>query len=191
MGNYRRVKPAGKIVTKTVRRRTQLKLFGAKIRIPGNIASKARFLGDPNALELANYKRFLASAPAGVQECLARPLRIRKFRGRTVLAAERAMDFDGKTSKSISKNGKIESRLFWQKFRQLIDFIVEKNIPFNDISPSNILVKRISETESIPVLEDFKRMRWFSMTPNSWIPSQRNRRLAERAGLIEQKYRAV
>lgn len=107
------------------------------------------------------------------------------------LVMERIKDFDGSCSKTIREFWKIDNMKFWQEIENIARILLEKNMLFFDIFNSkNIVVKRISENEYVPVIVDFKRLGIgsYSFQFNLVFESERKRKFHKKLQDFKQKY---
>jgi hypothetical protein len=131
-------------------------VFG-KVSYPSAPYSLLKFgKANVNEAERENYE----ALPAVVRKEFTPDYRM--IRG--VVVQERVMDFDGTPSLSMieheKKFGKIDNKFFWEKIDQLKEIFTKEQEPlFNTFGDgSNIMVKKISETEWKPMLIDYKRL---------------------------------
>ncbi len=139
----------------------------------------------PNELEWANFQRYFQNAPASLRQHIA-PISRRKIKDGHVMHQIRLVkDFNGSISRTIEATGKIANAHFWKSFQRMVDELVRAHIPFYDFSSKNILVKRVSPTNWIPVLVDYESMgphsaRWQFWLRSKYFSGLKVRRRAER-----------
>jgi hypothetical protein len=145
---------------------------------------------DINAHEQKNYKMILAQDPKGLRSSFAEILAVRKQRGKSVLVMKKVKDFNGETSKSLKETGPVKSRVFWRRIDKIENFFLEKKIPFFNLNGENILVKKISGSEAIPVIVDYKRIgaRTYPFQPHLLIKPIAMQRVKKRFRQIRENY---
>ena len=159
-GKYRRVSTLGpNKVVKQMRSR-RVKHYGpVTIKYPMRLYHLLKFgTKDMNRLEQKNYQKVIKNASRQLRTSFAGIIGIRTHKGRSILIMEKIKDYNRETSKSMNKTGKIKSKAFWKRMESIENYLLQNNIPLFDITAANIMVKKISEKNSIPVLIDFKRL---------------------------------
>ena len=128
------------------------KTFGHKLHYRSKIYNFFRFGGDLNRIE---YKAIM-SLPEELQPYMPSHVQLLK----EDLIMQRAKNADGSYSKMMQKGGKVRNKVFWEHIDKIVMIFSEKNIFPSDIfrNGNNIVIKKISENEWIPVIIDFKRM---------------------------------
>lgn len=110
----------------------------------------------PNRLEWENYQRYFANVPRPLRRYFATLSRNRVMRGGRVHQIRIVKDFDGAVSRSLRTTGPIQNEYFWKCFAELREWLRKQEIPFYDFSPRNILVKKLTPTNWIPVVVDYE-----------------------------------
>jgi len=152
---------------------------------------RLKFGRDPNATEFRNFIKYFSRVPPEIADSFAKILRFKRKKDGTVLEMEFVQDFDGQRSRTVRETGQISDPHFWERFQQVIDFFVENDIPFFNLSPGNVLVKRTTPKRSIPVFVDYKRMGLRSF-PNQLVllfKWGRRKKIQRKAQRLVQKYR--
>ncbi len=192
-GAYRKAKIVGNNVKKTALHARKKNYFGFRVSYPMRPYVLLKFgIRDFNVVDFQNFKRFFGNPPADLKESFAKVLGIERRHGVVVLKQELIRDFDGNPSKNLEQAGKISDPKFWKRFREIVNFLAEKNIPFLDLAKKNILVKRKSQNTAVPVLFDYKRMdaKYYPFQPWLLTKNGRKNRLLRRAKKLEKEFRA-
>ena len=116
---------------------------------------------------------------------------IRKKNGDFVLRQKLVKDSNGAPSKTLAQTGKISNSGFWDKFHEIVDFLIRHDIPLFDIGSANILVRRVSKTKLSPFLFDYKEMgaKYYPFQPWLLLRAGRRAKILRRAERIERKFR--
>jgi hypothetical protein len=189
-GWCRTIKISGNIVEKR-QKPTLLKDYGPfQIPFPMKEYIQMKYgVQDLNRLEAKNYARFFANVPQSLRECFPRVLGVEGGRT-TVLKMEAVKDFDGKRSRPLSDFAGVSDLFFWKKFEEIVRYLKDNNITLLDLNAWNILVKRVSETESIPVIVDYKRMsgRMYPFQPDTWSSEGAMKKMLRKEERIRREY---
>ncbi|MDQ1343611.1 MAG: hypothetical protein QG650_330 [Patescibacteria group bacterium] len=109
------------------------------------------------------------------------------------LIMARAIDFDGTPSKTLFETGPIGDSGFWEAVDFITEVLDRERLYFFDIfyKGNNVLVKRLSETESVPLIVDFKRLGWqaYPLQPNLILESEKRRKFFRRLRRFEEAFR--
>ncbi len=108
----------------------------------------------------------------------------------SVLRMERVKNYDGTPAMTLRRHEKIDNPYFWKKFDELVEFLKAKKIPLMDFSPDNIMVKKISDNQFIPVIVDYKRMsrRNYLFQPSIWLLKGAVNKMLRRAERIRRTF---
>ncbi len=170
----------------------QAQIFGRIVHLPMKVRAIKRYGStDLNAAEWRNYHQYFLEIPKDLRRCFAKLHQVRHGRGRASwIATELVRDYTKEPSDDLPsffrKRGRIRNPIFWQKFRDMISFMNSKGIPFFDMIGPNIVVRRLSAEEWIPVLVDYKSATGWTHWSKPWyfIPSLRRRRLIRQANAL-------
>lgn len=191
-GHYRTVSMDKGVVEKTLHTRRERKYLGVKIKWPMKLYTRFKFLvKDLNVEDWNNFRRFFKNCPEQLKESFAPVLGIGRGGGSFTLKQMPILDFDGGLSRNLKQVGKISNPEFWERFHKIVDFLTTRNIPLLDIHPTNILVRRLSKTEAIPVLFDYKRMgaKHYPFQPLLLTKAGRRNRILKKARGIESRFK--
>lgn len=131
-------------------------LLGVKT-IPGWFASLLVFGRlSVNKVEMRNFR----SLPESLKTYVPQNARLAKLEdGRKVLVSERVMDSGDKPAQTMLENGPVQNARFWEHMDTAVREMKEKNAQFLDILPQNIMIRKTSPSEWVPVLIDVKYLR--------------------------------
>lgn len=180
------------IVEKTLHSHKERRYLGVKIKWPMRLYTRFKFLvNDLNVEDWNNFRKFFKNCPEQLRESFAPVLDVKPRGSNFILRQMPVLDFDGKPSKNLKQFGKVSNPEFWGRFHSIVDFLIKRNIPLLDIHPTNILVRRLSKTEAIPVLFDYKRMgaKHYSFQPLLLTKAGRRNRILKNARRIESMFR--
>gem|GEM_PF-7052581 len=136
---------------------TLSKLAGVSYRIPSWAHGFIRYGNtDINRAEWDVYRRYFSNPPDELSNSFVRVRRHVRVKRGSVLVSETVKDFDGNYSRTLTDYGKVNNPLFWKRFDEVANWIVRNRIPLTDWNSNNFVVKRVSATELIPVLIDYK-----------------------------------
>ena len=132
------------------------------------------FSGNINDYEFEEYNKLKNKIPKSLRESFAEIYGV-KHNGNNYLIQEIVKDYDGRISKTL---GQIEEQLdnsFWNRLKNIEMFLLDNNIQLYDQHSKNIMSKKISESEYIPVIINYKKMGIRTYIPQLWIFSKRGR----------------
>lgn len=115
-----------------------------------------------------------------------------------IIVQERVFDYDGTPSLSVSEYadqfGKISNKNFWNKVEELKEIFLKEKEPLLGVfaDGSNVLVKKLSEEEWVPIIVDFKRLgaRAYVFQPHLRLPGEVQKRFLRRFERFERNYKA-
>ncbi|MCR4325385.1 MAG: hypothetical protein NUV59_01085 [Patescibacteria group bacterium] len=142
-----------------------------------------------NEVDYENYK----ALPSTVREQFAASTRI--IQG--VIVQERVMNFDGAPSLSVEEetreHGRIENTSFWEKIDELRRVFLAEERPLLGVfhRGSNILVRKASAEEWLPVIVDFKRLgaRSYPLQPNLILRDELRKKFLRQFEAFEKEYK--
>ncbi len=107
----------------------------------------------------------------------------------------RPRDFDGSFSKTVRQFGQISDTGFWKALDDINSLMLKYNLWFFDVfsSGNNMVVQRIDEATSRPVIIDWKRQGWqsYPFQPELWFESGRVKKLKRRFDRFKLKFQAL
>ncbi len=114
-----------------------------------------------------------------------------------VIVQERMQNYDGTPSVSIEehtqKYGKIQNKFFWETVEKLKQAFLLEEQPLLGVfhRGSNILVKKLSENEWIPIMIDFKRLgaRSYPFQPHLNIKDRLQKKFLRQFKSFEEDYK--
>lgn len=142
-----------------------------------------------NEVDYANYQ----SLPEAVRKEFTPEMRM--IRG--VIVQERVVDYDGEPSLTIGEHtrkfGKVENPIFWERIEQLKRTFLAAEEPLLGVfhKGSNVMVKKVSEDEWVPVLIDFKRLggRSYPFQPNLQLKGEVQKKFLRQFEKFESSYK--
>lgn len=109
---------------------------------------------DFNQYEYDNYLKYFKTVSGDLRGYFVRIFGVKDG----ILKSELVRDFDWSISETLEQHKQVDSPVFWDRLMDVQRFILVQNIPFYTITPANIVVKKISKSNSIPVFVDFKHI---------------------------------
>jgi len=102
------------------------------------------------------------------------------------IISEIVKDFDGKISQNLRDYKGIITSEFWIVLEKILKFLIDNELYFFDLNESNIIVKRISKTEIVPIFFEYKSFnRQYFLQLNLLFKSEKEKKFGE--DLIELK----
>ncbi|NAS30514.1 hypothetical protein GTQ40_06000 [Flavobacteriaceae bacterium R38] len=129
-------------------------IYGLKIDFRSNFFIFLKFgVSDLNVMEYKAIKKM----PAELTPYIPSDIEFIKGEG---LVMGRAKDVDGTYSEMMANFGPIHNKAFWEHIERMIKIFEDNNIYPSDIlyKGNNLIVKKVSDEEWIPIIIDFKRM---------------------------------
>lgn len=141
------------LCTKRAKKHIMKEIFGRTIYLNASIYSLLKF-GATN-LNKIEYKA-IKSLPKELIPYLPAKISLTD----DDLIMERSKDFDGSYSRIAIDNGLINNDAFWKHVTHIVTVLEENKVFPSDVfrNGNNVIVKRVSEEEWMPVLIDFKRI---------------------------------
>jgi len=169
-GSYRNVYLFSENVCCKIAKEERRKSFGSfSIGFPSRSYTMLKFgITDFNVHEYRNYVRLSQRIPEHLRGSFAPIIGIGDMEGGSTLLQEVVRDYDGQISLSMLQQGPITNDEFWKRLFAIRDFLVRERIPFFNINPRKILVRRVDDRTMEPVFFDFKRIgvRTFPLQPH-------------------------
>lgn len=155
-GNRRAVLVDGRVRKEEIHGRPT-RILGMRLHIPLALRSLRKFgRFSANRAEWINYTRYFTHVPTTLRDSFARVLELTKERGKNVLYMEPVVDFDGTISRSVLEYQRVHDLSFWRKLDEAVEYMAQQGIAHYGLKGPNILVRRKSETELVPVIIDYK-----------------------------------
>lgn len=156
-GRYREAYRVGNKVLKLLKKFSKKEYSFFPINFPTKTYAKLKFgISDFNEYEYNIYKEFIKRVPNEFKNRFAEVYNFGFYNDRSASLSELITDITDRPSQPLSKIGKINDSIFWERFDELEEILLKNKIFIMDIVGKNILMK-ISEKENIPVLMDYKR----------------------------------
>ena len=111
-------------------------------------------IDDFNQYEFDNYLKYFKDISVDLRGYFVRLFGVKDG----ILKSELVRDFDWSISETLEQHKQVDSVEFWNRLMDIQRFILAQNIPFYTITSANIMVKKISKSNSIPVFTDFKHI---------------------------------
>ena len=142
-----------------------------------------------NEVDYANYQ----SLPETVRKEFTPEMRMIKG----IVVQERVVDYDGEPSLTIGEHtrkfGKLRNRIFWEKVERLKHIFLAEEEPLLGVfhKGSNVMVKKVTEDEWVPVLIDFKRVsgRSYPFQPNLQLKAEVQKKFLRQFEKFENDYK--
>lgn len=144
-----------------------------------------------NIFEYDQYHKFIKIVPEELAPLFEPIHSIISYNNNPAIIQRIVKNYDGSTAQPLNVTGKLSSSMFYDRLNQLESFFITQKIKFFNIKPDNILVKKINETDSIPVIYDFKRIGirtypfQFQLILNSFAIKKLKRRFARLKEFID------
>lgn len=104
------------------------------------------------------------------------------------IISEIVKDFDGSISQNLLKYDGVITENFWKILENLLQFLIRKNIYFFDLNKGNVLVKRVSKDEIIPIFFDYKSYnKKYFLQLNLLFKSEREKKVWRRFERLKEK----
>ena len=132
-------------------------IFGRKV--PNEIYIYMKYgIADFNAVDFDKYTKMKDLIPSELSDSFAKPLGCcnHSLFGK-LFFEELVRDYDSRVSRTLKDSRHVDNG-FWSRLRDIRDFCLDKRVYFFDLHQENVLVKRKSENEAIPVIMDYKRI---------------------------------
>ena len=113
---------------------------------------------DFNEAEYQNYFGLIGKVPANLRDSFMKVFELIEGNGENRLVAELISNWDGAVSRSLLQHGPIENIAFWNRMDKLEQILLERDIPYFDIRPENIVIRNVSPNYRIPVIVDYDTM---------------------------------
>lgn len=168
-------------------------IMGVPIRVPMRVHMGLKHGRlTPNELEWKHFHTFFKRVPKSLRENFAQPYGLSRGKEGVILYMEAISDYTGQRSLSLNEFGVVQNPFFWKKFDSMLRWMIDSGAVHFALKPENIVVKRISETESIPVLIDYKNMdpRRYFLQPWLRIPALAREKMLRRYARVRRKYSA-
>jgi len=158
-GNYREVyQVSPEVCVKRLKRSRRKNYYFFSIDYPMWLYLLKFGIVDFNKHEFQQYQRLIGGIPCELSSSFARILGVRKVDSESLSFQELVTDYDGSLSQPLVQYEKVRALSFWERLAQLRAFFMTECLPFFNLRPDNVIVKRVSETEALPILYDYKRM---------------------------------
>jgi len=158
-GGHRIVYQYGNLAIKVNKPEVVARVRSHKVVLPSWVYSLYRNgFRDFNSAELYNYRSIQALLPDELSDLFMQVYGLAENNGTTISICELLCDYDSKVSKNLQDNGSVLDPKFWERFNQLEQFFILNRIPFFDLKPRNIVVKRVTESTNIPVISDYDQL---------------------------------
>lgn len=171
------------------KRETRIKFpfFPIRINLPMFLTSLERFgRVDLNQLEL----EALSKLPEEIATYSLTDARLgRTSDKRSALITERPINYDGTYSETMENYGMISNPNFWKHMDRLVKIMKETDSQIVDMNPKNIVVKKVSVAEMIPIFIDIKRLSNQGSVQRRLLGRGRN--LGERNSKLDENYRIL
>lgn len=188
-GHYRTVRTNSSFVARKRQRNTQFS--GSLLHLPFP-ASWRVFIrmgsGSTNQRELDNYEKYFSRAPHMFRKSF--PVVFGIDSKTKELVVEKVTDYTGKVSRTLQQHGPISDPHFWNRFREIIQWMNARKIYLLDLAPHNIVVRYTRKGECVPAFIDYKSVGIRHNLTHFWrvIPGVLPRLMSARALNLEEQY---
>lgn len=169
----------------------EARILGRTFTLPMGLRGIKRYGSrDLNEAEWRNYSTYFRDIPSPLRENFALIRTFRKRNGKSFIGMEAVRNKDGTIAQSLDAFGKVRDPLFWSDMHRMMEWMIERKIPFFDIRSPNFMVRDVGGRLS-PVLIDYKTasMHYYGLRIWLYHPALRARFMRKRLEQLEKKFR--